>query len=238
VLWQGPRPEIHSYRDARISVGAEVDTIDMINPAIPKIEAGNGVGQALVFIRKVDPELSKPWDIPAPQVLAHDNLLHIRQIDRQVSAGIVRRGSEIELGSTNAGVDLLRAEGSAFFTLAFPENSQPLARAFDRAGVVEFSSAVARYWARAWLLVIDHPYACITDDAGRFTLSGVPAGTYELVLWMPNWNVVKFDRDPELLRVSRVWHAAPLEKSTTVVVKRGERMQTNFGVGSNEFKSR
>lgn len=39
--------------------------------------------------------------------------------------------------------------------------------------------------APAWILGQLHDFHTVTDDLGRFALDGVPAGTYELVVWSP-----------------------------------------------------
>jgi len=38
-------------------------------------------------------------------------------------------------------------------------------------------------WMQAYWLVIDHPYATVTDADGRFTIPKLPAGDYEFVVW-------------------------------------------------------
>lgn len=38
-------------------------------------------------------------------------------------------------------------------------------------------------WMRGWVVVADHPYYALSNEAGQFTLSNVPAGTYTLSLW-------------------------------------------------------
>lgn len=38
-------------------------------------------------------------------------------------------------------------------------------------------------WMEAWWLVLDHPYAAITDEQGRFTIENLPAGEHELRVW-------------------------------------------------------
>ena len=38
-------------------------------------------------------------------------------------------------------------------------------------------------WMKARWLVLDHPYGAISDDLGRFTISDLPAGDHELVVW-------------------------------------------------------
>ena len=35
----------------------------------------------------------------------------------------------------------------------------------------------------AWVAVFDHPYFAVTDDAGAFTIKGLPDGTYTLQAW-------------------------------------------------------
>lgn len=46
-------------------------------------------------------------------------------------------------------------------------------------------------WMKAWILVSDHPYFAVTDASGNFTISDVPAGTYEVVCWQE-----KFKKNP------------------------------------------
>ena len=38
-------------------------------------------------------------------------------------------------------------------------------------------------WMKTWVLVSDHPYYAVTDSNGNYEISGVPAGTYEVVCW-------------------------------------------------------
>ena len=38
-------------------------------------------------------------------------------------------------------------------------------------------------WMRAWWLVVDHPYATVTDKDGKFTIDQLPAGEHKVVIW-------------------------------------------------------
>ena len=38
-------------------------------------------------------------------------------------------------------------------------------------------------WMGAYWLILDHPYAAVTDAQGRFTVTGLPAGEYEFRCW-------------------------------------------------------
>jgi plastocyanin len=38
-------------------------------------------------------------------------------------------------------------------------------------------------WMKSWWLVIDHPYAAVTDAEGKFAIGKIPAGEYEFIVW-------------------------------------------------------
>ncbi len=38
-------------------------------------------------------------------------------------------------------------------------------------------------WMGAWIAVVDHPYYDVTGTDGRFSLTGLPAGGYEIEVW-------------------------------------------------------
>jgi plastocyanin len=38
-------------------------------------------------------------------------------------------------------------------------------------------------WMRAWWLVVDHPYAAITDKDGKFKIEKLPAGEHTFTIW-------------------------------------------------------
>jgi hypothetical protein len=63
-----------------------------------------------------------------------------------------------------------------------PVQSPPL----KEAGVYEIGCR-RHAWERAWLLVVEHPYAaCSARSApGVFALEGVPAGRWSLSVWHP-----------------------------------------------------
>ena len=43
----------------------------------------------------------------------------------------------------------------------------------------------------AWVAVFDHPLFSVTDGGGRFTIAGVPPGTYTLVAWHERFGKVE-----------------------------------------------
>ena len=38
-------------------------------------------------------------------------------------------------------------------------------------------------WMKAYWLILEHPYAAITDEHGRFRIPGLPSGRHEFRVW-------------------------------------------------------
>ena len=53
---------------------------------------------------------------------------------------------------------------------------------FDKVGVVKIGCNI-HDWMAAVILVVPTPFYAVTNDAGEFTLSGLPPGAYPLACW-------------------------------------------------------
>jgi plastocyanin len=53
---------------------------------------------------------------------------------------------------------------------------------FDRPGVVPVFCDIHTHMS-AYILVFSHPFFTVTDTDGRFTIAGVPPGSYQLDVW-------------------------------------------------------
>ncbi len=53
---------------------------------------------------------------------------------------------------------------------------------FDTPGIVPVSCDIHSHMS-AYILVFNHPFFAVTDDDGRYSITGVPPGTYTLVVW-------------------------------------------------------
>jgi len=69
------------------------------------------------------------------------------------------------------------------FNVAMPIKGQKLPVPMRKAGLVRLQCDAGHAWMNAWIYVFDHPYYAVTDDAGAFAISGVPAGEHVVELW-------------------------------------------------------
>ncbi|MCA9081003.1 MAG: hypothetical protein KDA58_10625 [Planctomycetaceae bacterium] len=66
-----------------------------------------------------------------------------------------------------------------------------------------------------WWIVLDHPYAAITDADGNFTIENLPAGKHDFIIWQEK--------------------AGYLEKKFTVDVKAGDNPVGDLKFGADKF---
>jgi hypothetical protein len=236
VTWEGPIPDVPSFKiHGNHNDGKEhLTNLVRENSNAPAIDpASKGVNQAVVFLRGIDPGKAKSWD-HLPIVIDQSDLdLAVLQGTERVHVGLVRRGDEISAISRDKYYHALRASGAAFFTLPFMDASKPTRRRLEKNGLVELSSGAGYYWMRGYLFVADHPYFTRTDKEGRFKLTQVPAGKYQLVCWLPNWNIARHDRDPETALVTRVYFAPPLEQERPVEVTTKSTSKVDFTISTS-----
>jgi hypothetical protein len=72
------------------------------------------------------------------------------------------------------------------------------------------------HWMKARLLVVDHPFAAVTDKEGRFKIEGLPPANYEFSIWHEK--------------------AEFLEKKLAVPIDAGETTEAKLFYGAEKFK--
>lgn len=240
VKWQGDLPvvppfQVHAFHDYSNTKRLHGN---YPNPHAPPIDAETrGVGQVVLMLRQVESKVSKPWHHPPVKVQIEPERLRIVQGDSRGAIGFVQRGAEINCLSRDSQYHTLRARGAAYFTLPFvdADPDRPTRRHLDQNGVVELVDGPGFYWRRAYLFVLEHPYAALSDRDGRFVLEDVPAGTYHLVAWMPNWHIARVEHDPETAIINRMIFAPAVEIEQTVTVRSKETSEATILMSTKLF---
>src|SRR5262245_7765556 len=200
VLWKGPLPnvrpfEVHAYHDY---LNAGRLRGEHPNPHAPMIDTeSHGIAEVLIRLDGIKCAQSKPWAHKPVSVEMQADGIPVCQGDDRRRIGVVQRGAEVAFINRDPEFHTLRARGAAFLSLPFVVADQPILRRLDKSGFVDLSEGGGAYWRRAYLVVMDHPYAVLTDKTGHFSVDGVPAGAYRLTAWLPNWHIESREREPE-----------------------------------------
>jgi hypothetical protein len=189
---------------------------------------GQSLTNAVVMLRGVDPERSRPWDQPPVRVEIKEHRMCIQQGDVVSPYGFVQRGQSVEMVSRDTAFHSIQARGAGFFTIPFADADVVRKRTLARSGVVELGSASGSFWMASYLFVDDHPYYARTADRGTFALSQVPSGTYQLVAWLPDWHEVSRELDGDTWEVASIQYRSPLVIEQTVQVRPGKTSEVNL----------
>ena len=237
VAWSGSIPDVPPFHVFISTAGAPGATGLRANPNVPRVDpASHGVEGAVAFLRGVDPPAAQPWHLPRVRVELGDRQIVVHTDESSASnIGIVRLGDTFDMVSMQSEMQGLRGRGADFFTFLLPDPNRAMERKPPRKGLIELTSPAHHFWQRAYLFVDDHPYYSRTDRDGRFTLTQVPAGRYEVVCWLPNWKEIDRDRDPETCQFSRLRYGPPVERTNSVAVEPGGSANVNFTITSDLF---
>jgi plastocyanin len=138
--------------------------------------AGNGVREAVVFVRTSPPGVTPPAD-PRPAVMDQINKTFVPHILP------IAIGTEVSFPNH----DQIHHHVYSFSrpkTFEIPlykgETAPPVR--FDHLGAVRVGCNIHDFMSGV-ILVIPTPYFAMTDESGAFTLRDLPPGTYEVVAW-------------------------------------------------------
>ena len=74
------------------------------------------------------------------------------------------------------------AGSKSIFNVALPIRGQVAKKKFPKRGVYSVHCDV-HSWMKAWVVVLEGEIHGVSDDQGKLTLTGVPAGQHEVELW-------------------------------------------------------
>ena len=145
--------------------GYEIVTVDV---------ADGGLANALVWLKS-----GVAGQHPAP---AEPVLLDQRGCVFLPRVLAVRPGQPIKIRNSDDALHNIhpRPRANAEFNIGQPRRGMESQRTFDRQEIMIPVGCDVHPWMRAYVSVIDHPFFAVTRPDGRYEISGVPPGDYEI----------------------------------------------------------
>jgi hypothetical protein len=157
----------------------------------------DGVANTVVFLKNISG--GKAMDLPVQH-----RFLDQKHCRYQPHVLLVPATGTLQMKSSDAVLHTIHMDGAATYNLPFPFPDKVVARDMPTIGLVNLKCNGGHTWMNAEMLVVPHPYYAVTDAAGKFELSGVPPGKYEIVSWHEGWGVARQEGAIDVLTQRRV----------------------------------
>ncbi|MGA9040960.1 MAG: carboxypeptidase-like regulatory domain-containing protein [Terriglobales bacterium] len=197
VKWSGPMPRALSLpvtKDPQICDPESHKRVDLERLIIgPQ----GGVANTVVYLKNISS--GKAMDVPENR-----RSLDQKHCRYEPHILLVPQNTLLQMKSSDATLHTIHMDGAATYNLPFPFTNQPISRNMPNTGLVNLKCNGGHVWMNAELFVIPHPYYAVTDESGKFELTGVPPGEYEIVAWHEGWNVARNEGAFDVLTEKKV----------------------------------
>jgi hypothetical protein len=183
-----------------------------------------GVANTVVFLSEIS--RGKAMDLPEPR-----RFLDQKHCRYEPHILLVPQNSNLQMKSSDATLHTVHMEGAATYNLPFPFPNNVISRPMPNAGLATLRCNGGHVWMNAEMFVAQHPYYVVTDESGRFELTDIPAGEYELVAWHEGWNLARKEASHDVLTertVERPVFSQPRTWEKHVRVSPRETSQVSF----------
>lgn len=226
VTWSGAPPHIAPYpinKDAAVCDPNSQKTRDLERLIIG---SRGGVANTVVFLKNISS--GKPMNFPEAR-----QFLNQRQCRYEPHILLVGKDSALQMRSSDPVLHTIHMDGAATYNLPFPFTNQTVSRSMSSSGLVNLRCNGGHVWMNAEIIVAPHPYYAVTDESGKFELTEVPPGEYEIVAWHEGWKLLREESAFDVLterRVKRPIFSEPRTWRSEAVVRANETSTVDFTI--------
>ena len=182
VKWAGPpaaKLEVAINKDAEIC-DPELHKTRSLERLI--VGPDGGVANTIVYLKNVTS--GKAMDLPEPR-----RKLDQKHCRYEPLILLVPQSEKLSMKSSDRVLHTVHSDGAASFNLAFPFTDHVTTQNVSTAGLINLKCNGGHSWMNAEVMVVSHPYYAVTGEDGKFELTNVPPGDYQVVAWHEGWSV-------------------------------------------------
>jgi hypothetical protein len=227
VKWSGIAPQPLTFPVTKDPTVCDPGSHKRVDLERLIIGSEGGVANTVVFLKNISS--GKAMDIPQAR-----RFLNQKQCRYEPHIMLVPENSNLEMKSSDAVLHTLHMDGAASYNLPFPFTNQVVERPMNTPGLVNLKCNGGHVWMNGVVFVVSHPYYAVTEEDGRFKLTDVPPGQYEIVAWHEGWNVAHEEGAFDVLtekKVERPIFTDPKTWEKAVSVAPSSTAVVNFAIG-------
>ncbi len=152
-----------------------------------------GLANVFIWVQRIDKD-----DIPAEFQKPKKPTVEIDNKGCQFvpHCVIAQAGQEIVMKNADAvahNVHLAAVRGKEINDLVAPNDREGVKRKLEADILPMTVKCDIHPWMIGHVLILDHPYAALSDEKGAFTIEGLPEGTYDFRVWHESQGYVKVE---------------------------------------------
>jgi len=195
-----------------------------------RLQVGADGGVAWAVVRLVNVKQGKGMSAPAQNDLLIDQVgcrYRPHLVAAPIGAQVIFRNSD----PTSHNVRVEDSSEAVLMNVAQPGQGEIDTFTVANAGPMSVGCDY-HPWMNAYVFGVDNPYYAVTGPDGRFEISGIPPGEYELRMWLNGFEPTpKKDNRGNIIRYT---FSLPHEASRTVAVGAGETKEEEFRIKSGK----
>lgn len=140
-----------------------------------------GLANVFVFVKDYSGPVPPPSGVPV--------VLNQRGCEYEPHVVGVQVGQKLQIKNddqTLHNVDAI-AKNNPEFNIAQPVQGMVSEKIFDKPEIMVRLKCDVHSWMSAWVGVVANPYFAVSDSSGKFTIKGIPPGTYTLEAWQEKY---------------------------------------------------
>jgi hypothetical protein len=154
------------------------------NHALTVDPATKGIANVFIWLAKIDEkDIPKNLREPAQKTVTVDN----KGCDFVPHAFVARAGQDLVMTNSDAvahNVHTTPFRGKAINDIVPPNDKKGVDRPLTKPESLPTSVKCDIHpWMQGWMLVVDHPYAAVSNAKGEFEIKDLPPGKHEFKIW-------------------------------------------------------
>ena len=183
VKWSGPVPHGLEFPVTKDPTICDPDSKKITDLERLIIGPQGGVANTVVYLKNI----TSGKALELPEQRRHLDQKRCHYVPHIL---LVPQGANLDMMSSDATLHTIHMDGAATFNLPFPFVGRVTSKSMTTPGVINLRCNGGHVWMNAEMMVVTHPYYAVTDESGRFELTDVPPGSYQIVAWHEGWGML------------------------------------------------